>query len=103
MPFVKGKSGNPGGRKRDDARALLEAAIHRYERKHKVDFFDYVVLRAVKDNAVLVALLRKLVPDLKQVDANIGQLEPFRLILSNGHRSTKPAHDSDPPGEQPEH
>lgn len=98
MPWQKGQSGNPDGKKKSDARTLLEQALEKWQKGHGKSFWDHLIERAMEDDTVLVALARKLVPDLRQVDANIGQLEPFRLILSNGHRSTKPD-DGNPSGQ----
>lgn len=95
MGWKKGQSGNPGGRRkgRTPAIEMLEAAIKAESAKRKKSLYQHMVERAFEDDTVLVALCRKFLPDLKSIDANIGQLEPFRLILSNGHRSTKPDDD----------
>lgn len=91
--WKKGQSGNPNGRPKSDTRKLLEDAIASEAKKRGKSLYQHLVERAYLDDTVLVALARKLMPDLKSIDANIGQLEPFRLILSNGHRSTKPDDD----------
>lgn len=98
MPFQKGHASNPAGGKKGEARLDLERAIKRVGKRKGKKFWEHVAEQAYTDNSVLNAILRKLVPDLKSLDANITQLEPFRLILSKGHKSTKPD-DSDPPGQ----
>jgi hypothetical protein len=90
MPWKKGQSGNPAGKPKTDARKLLEAAIAAESKKRGKSLYQHMVERAFEDDTVLLGLARKLLPDLRSIDANIGQLEPFRLILTNGHRSTKP-------------
>lgn len=91
MAWKKGQSGNPAGRKRNEARELLEKAVHAEAKKRKKSLFEHAIERAYEDDTVLVALLRKLIPDLKGIDANLFIREPFRLILSNGNGSSKPS------------
>jgi hypothetical protein len=98
MPWKKGQSGNPGGKKRSEPRLLLEQALRKWEKEHDESFWDHLISRAAESDQVLIALARKLIPDLAAIDANIGQLAPFRLILSNGHKSTK-TNGSDTPGQ----
>jgi hypothetical protein len=90
MAWMKGQSGNPKGRVKSDARKLLEEAVAAEGKKRKKSIYQHMVERAYEDDTVLVALVRKLLPDLRMVDANLLQREPFKLILSNGVKSAKP-------------
>ena len=72
MPFKKGKSGNPNGRpKGSNVARSLDAAIKRVEKEKGVDFWDHVAEQAYEDRAVLMKLIDKFVPNLKQVDKNV--------------------------------
>lgn len=70
MPFVKGKSGNPAGRVKGEnprVKALLDA-IKVVEKRKRKKLLTHAVEQAYKDKTVLVALLKKLIPDLKAVE-----------------------------------
>ena len=41
----------------------------------------HAVRQAYVDNTVLIAILRKILPDLKAIDTKITQDSPFRLII----------------------
>jgi len=71
MPFVKGQSGNPKGRPKKPTIEALEKAIKKVERKKKKKLMEHFVEQAFDDNGVLVALLKKMLPDLKQVEGVI--------------------------------
>lgn len=66
MPFVKGQSGNPAGRQKGGYSIdALFKAIKRQERKEDRDrFLDHLVIRAYKNDKVLVAVAKKILPDL---------------------------------------
>jgi hypothetical protein len=89
MGWKPGECGNPNGRRKGDQRLQLEQALRRMEKKTGKSFWEHVMEKALVEPAVMNALMRKLIPDLNAIDASI-QSEPFRLILSNGHKSTKP-------------
>lgn len=70
--FVKGKSGNPAGRKKGkNAMDELRAAIKTEEKKHKRTLMQQFVARAYEDSSVMVALMRKILPDKKIQDVNL--------------------------------
>jgi len=94
MTWKRGQSGNPNGRKRSPARTLVEAAIKAEGKKRGKTLWEHLVERAYTDDAVLVALARKFLPDLRSVDAKIDSL-PFRLVLTNGHNPTTSGEESE--------
>jgi len=70
--FEKGISGNPAGRPRGSknkySAAQLQKAFARAAKNHNgLAFLDHVCNEAYTDNALAIALLRKLLPDLKEV------------------------------------
>lgn len=71
MGFKKGQSGNPKGRKPGTATKVkaLEDAIKIVEKqKGKKKFLIHAVEMAYEDTKVLVAILKKIIPDLKAVE-----------------------------------
>ena len=85
MAFKKGQSGNPSGRKRSNWRKLFDAAIEADTKKHGQSIFEYALEQARKDNTVLVAILRKCLPDMKAIEAKVDTVIPFQFII---HRSS---------------
>lgn len=90
MTWQKGQSGNPGGRQTRGRSELekLRESVKRIEadqtitRKKEWRLYDHFVRQAVKDNSVLVALCKKLVPDLKQIDGSIEKKQVSLLNIS---------------------
>jgi len=66
MPFVKGQVANPKGRPKGGFSIdQLYKAIRRQEKQEgRQKFLDHVITQAYKDNKVLIAVLKKIVPDL---------------------------------------
>jgi len=81
MAWKKGQSGNPSGRKRAQWRKLFDAAIEADTKKHGQSIFEYAIEQARKDNTLLAAILRKCLPDMKVVDAQVEMESPFRLVI----------------------
>jgi len=87
MAYKKGQSGNPKGRPKgasnnglNELRKQLQGALNKEGRKHKKTFLAHVAEQAYKDRTVLSAVLSKLLPDLKSVDANI-KADGMKLII----------------------
>jgi hypothetical protein len=87
MPFKKGQSVNPGGKPKSEYRKMLDLAMKAKTKEHKMSLIEHAVEQAYSDNTVLTAILRKLLPDLRAVDANITQDSPFRLIIDLSPKS----------------
>lgn len=81
MPFSKGKSGNPGGKVKSRYRKMLDAAMKAESKKQGQTLIRHAVKVAYKDSTVLTAILKKLLPDLKSIEAKLDTDSPFRLIL----------------------
>ncbi len=86
--WQKGQSGNPKGRPPRPEIQQLREAIERVQKKKKVDLLEHMVERAYEDNKVLIALAKKIVPDLSTVsgDLNIRQ----RIIKCIGLEQLEP-------------
>ena len=73
--WAAGTSGNPQGRPRGTKnttwRADFEKAIREDKNKYNQSIFEYALEQARKDNTVLVAILKKVIPDLKQVESKV--------------------------------
>ena len=71
MAWKKGQSGNPLGRQkgiRSEAEKLRQA-LKKVEKERDVDFYQHFCERALEDNHILIALMKKLVPDMKQIES----------------------------------
>ena len=91
MTWDKGQSGNPDGRPKGPKSELakLREAVREVEArrinsgiKEGARLYEHFVRQAFKDNAVLNALLKKLVPDLKQIDGSIERKQLNLLSIS---------------------
>ena len=69
------------GKPRSEYRLLLDAAMAAESKVQKISLLRHAIRQAYTDNTVLIAIVRKLLPDLKSIDAKVTQATPFRLII----------------------
>jgi len=67
--WKKGVSANPKGRPKETTRTnLLMDAIAKVEKRKKKKFLLHAIEQAYADNKVLIAVLKKIIPDLKAIE-----------------------------------
>lgn len=66
--LVKGVSGNPGGRPKGTGLKPLLEAIREWEKKTGRNYYSLMVEKSVTNPVILVAIMKKLVPDLEQIE-----------------------------------
>jgi len=79
------RSLNPGGRTRDirTAQGKLWKALKKVEKQKGLNFLENYIERALDDKTMAIALLRKIVPDLKAVEIDAQTKEEWNIILQN--------------------
>ena len=71
--WTKGNSGNTAGRPRNAAAEELREAIKKVEKRKRKKLFTHFVERAYENDKVLIALMKKVIPDKKEYEL-IGDL-----------------------------
>lgn len=71
--WQKGQTGNPKGRPKTGLSELeqLRAAIKKASITKKKDLFTHFVERAYKNDSVLAALMKKVIADMRHIEADI--------------------------------
>ena len=75
MPFQKGQSGNPAGRKKGHSsiRDKFNQALKSVEKQQGKTFLKHLCELAYSDPKVAVALAKKILPDLTESDIKSNQ------------------------------
>lgn len=93
MPFKKGQSGNPAGRKKGTLTEVgkLREAIKAVEKKKRKKFLTMIVEKAYEDSTMAKAVLGKLVPDLKHLEGDVKHdLTGLMDLAAQVHQKRKP-------------
>lgn len=71
--WKKGESGNPNGRPPTGQAELeqLRAAIKKVSKKEEKSLFEHFIQRAYDNDGVLIAVMKKIIADMKHIEAEI--------------------------------
>ena len=67
---------------------MLDEVIATKAKAEKKSLLKHMIDRAYKDDNVLIAVVRKILPDLKSIDMKSVGDSPFRLIIDLSERTT---------------
>ena len=80
--WKKGQSGNPDGRPKGTTRTnLLMDAIAQVEKRKKKKFLLHAIEQAYEDPKIMVAILKKIIPDLKAIEV-VGGEGGFKIVVT---------------------
>jgi hypothetical protein len=82
MPFKKGVVSNPNGRPRRPEIEMLRHAAAEVEVEEKKSLYKHAVQQAYKDNSVLIAIIKKFVPDITKADIDVGVNIPKGITIN---------------------
>jgi hypothetical protein len=76
---------NPGGFSRDarTAQKKLHMALKMVEKEKGISFLEHYIKLAFQDRTMAIALLKKIVPDLKAMELSSKEKEGFNIIMQN--------------------
>jgi len=66
--IMKGAPGRQPGSKNLFSMHMFERALAKVEKKKKKSLFEHFIEQAYEDNTVLIAAVRKILPDLKAIE-----------------------------------
>ena len=82
MKFQKGQSGNLHGRPPAPEKVKLREALEFEGKKRKKEFWLHVAEQAFEDNTILKEIVKKFVPDIKEMQLDVQDNRMAALILS---------------------
>ena len=86
--FIKGHSGNPEGINAGRRPYLdLDEALAKAQREHSKSFLEHFIERAYKNDQVAIALMKKLLPDRKNLEIN-----QFARVMTEEERKARFEH-----------